>query len=71
MNKVSWEELRRKRDYPRLADAVMEIMMLRRENRLRGSKRSIGDVLWFAETARRLIEFYEREDLLVFVLGRG
>ncbi len=71
MEEISWEELRRKRDYSELAEIIGEIMILRHKERLRGSKRSIRDVLRLAETARRLIEFYEREGLLVFVLDEN
>ncbi len=68
---ISWDELRRRRDYVELARTIRDIVVLRKKERLRGSKRSIEDVLRLAEAARRLLEFYEREGLLVFVLDEN
>ncbi len=71
MEEISWEELRSKRDYSKLARIIKEIMVLRRRERLRGSKRSLKEILELADTSRRLIEFYEREGLLLFVLDEN
>ncbi len=68
---ISWDELKRRRDYVELARTIRDIVVLRKKERLRGSKRSIEDVLRLAEAARRLLEFYEREGLLVFVLDEN
>ncbi len=68
---ISWDELKRRRDYIELARTIRDIVVLRKKERLRGSKRSIEDVLRLAEAARRLIEFYECEGLLVFVLDEN
>ena len=71
MEEITWDELKRRRNYTRLAEAIGEIMVLRRKERLKGSKRSIREVLRLADTSRRLIEFYEREGLLIFVLDEN
>lgn len=71
MKEVSWEELRGERDYSRLAKIIKEIMMLRHRERLKGSKRNIEELLQLANLCRRLIEFYEREGLLLFVLDEN
>ena len=68
---ISWDELKRRRDYIELARTIRDIVVLRKKERLKGSKRSIEDVLRLAEAARRLLEFYEREGLLVFVLDEN
>ena len=68
---ISWDELKRRRDYIELARTIRDIVVLRKKERLKGSKRSIEDVLRLAEAARRLLEFYEREGLLVFVLNEN
>ena len=68
---ISWDELKRRRNYIELARTIRDIVVLRKKERLRGSKRSIEDVLRLAEAARKLLEFYEREGLLVFVLDEN
>ena len=68
---ISWDELKRRRDYIELARTIRDVVVLRKKERLRGSKRSIEDVLRLAEAARKLLEFYEREGLLVFVLDEN
>ncbi len=68
---ISWDELKRRRDYIELARTIRDIVVLRKKERLKGSKRSIEDVLRLAEAARKLLEFYEREGLLVFVLDEN
>ncbi len=68
---ISWDELKRRRNYIELARTIRDVVVLRKKERLRGSKRSIEDVLRLAEAARKLLEFYEREGLLVFVLDEN
>ncbi len=65
---VKWEEIKQWHDPARIREALKIILELRRKEKLRNTKRSIEDVLRLGEAARKLLEFYEEEGRITFVL---